>query len=54
MTKCLPVETALVKSMRDNHHIEQFTEHTQQFGLKERKEKRKKDNSLRIGPNAVK
>ena len=41
MTKYALVETAPVKSVRDNDHIEQFTEHrpTQEFGLKERKKK---------------
>ena len=52
MTKCLLVETAPVKGMRDNHQIEQFTEHTEELGLKERK--KKNDNSLRIRSNAVK
>ena len=46
MTECFLIETAPVKGMRDNHHIEQLTEHTQEFGLKERG---KNDNSLRIG-----
>ena len=35
MTKCLD-ETAPVENKRDNHHIVQFTEYTQEFGLKER------------------
>ena len=50
MTKCLLIETAPVKSMRDNHHIEQLTEDTQGFGLKKRE---KNHNCLRIGSNAV-
>ena len=36
MTKCLLVKTAPVKGVRDNHHIEQLTEHTQEFGLKKK------------------